>query len=203
MEISTVIMCPWVCYLVASGLELSGIVAILTNGIFLNQYCTPNITRASKKVIKIAIETLAYSAETMVFLFLGVGVFAFDHPYEQMGIGTFVLAMINLNLARFLNISIVTWLVNRSRSDTTKIGNKQKFVMWVAGLRGAMAYALAMESTKDPNFQNGSGRIMLIITLLYALFTILGVSSILNPIMEKCEVTKKELTEDEQELQRL
>ena len=124
MEISMTLMCPWICYLVASGLELSGIVAILTNGIFLNQYCTPNITRASKKVIKIANETIAYSAETMVFLFLGVGVFAFDHPYEQMGAGTFILAVLNLNIARFLNISIVTWLVNRSRSESTKIGTK-------------------------------------------------------------------------------
>ena len=69
-----------------------------------------------------------------------------------MGVSTFVLAMINLNMARYLNISIVTWLVNRSRSETTKIGKKEKFVMWIAGLRGAMAYALAMESTKDPNF---------------------------------------------------
>jgi len=75
--------------------------------------------------------------------------------------------------------------------------------MWIAGLRGAMAYALAMESTKDPSFTGNSGKIMLIITLLYALFTILGVSSFLNPIMQKCEVTRKELTEDEKELQRL
>ena len=75
--------------------------------------------------------------------------------------------------------------------------------MWIAGLRGAMAYALAMESTKDKNFSSGSGKIMLIITLLYALFTILGISSILNPIMERCEVTKKDLTDDEKELQRL
>jgi len=124
MEISMSLMCPWICYLIAEGLELSGIVAILTNGIFLSQYCTPNITRASKKVIKIANESIAYSAETMVFLFLGVGVFAFEHPYEEMGASTFILAMINLNIARYLNIAVVTWLVNRSRSETTKIGEK-------------------------------------------------------------------------------
>jgi len=60
----------------AEGLELSGIVSILTNGIFLNYYGTPNITRASRKVIKIAIDTLAYITESMVFLFLGMGVFS-------------------------------------------------------------------------------------------------------------------------------
>ena len=72
-------MCPWVCYLIADGLELSGIVAILTNGIFLNYYGLPNVSRTSKTVSKIAIDTMAYVAETVVFLFLGIGVFAFDH----------------------------------------------------------------------------------------------------------------------------
>ena len=36
VEISMMIFCPWVCYLLAEGLKLSGIVAILTNGVFLS-----------------------------------------------------------------------------------------------------------------------------------------------------------------------
>lgn len=35
VEISMMLLCPWVCYLVAEGLELSGIVSILINGIIL------------------------------------------------------------------------------------------------------------------------------------------------------------------------
>ena len=76
------IMCPWVSYLVADGFQLSGIVAILTNGLFLNLYASPNISRGSRKVLKIAYETIAYSAETLVFIFLGIGLFAFDHPFK-------------------------------------------------------------------------------------------------------------------------
>jgi NhaP-type Na+/H+ or K+/H+ antiporter len=37
-EISLMILCPWVSYLIAEGLELSGIVAIMVNGIFLSYY---------------------------------------------------------------------------------------------------------------------------------------------------------------------
>jgi len=36
MEISCMLLCPWICYLIAEGTGLSGIVAILTNGIVLN-----------------------------------------------------------------------------------------------------------------------------------------------------------------------
>jgi len=51
-----------------------------------------------------------------------------------------------------------------------------------------MAYALALDASKGKD--NQSGKVMLIVTLLYSLFTILGISSILNPVMQKCEVTK-------------
>jgi len=54
--------------------------------------------------------------------------------------------------------------------------------MWVAGLRGAMAYALAMESIAD---YGPAGNIMLSLTLIYALMTILIVGSLLNPILDR------------------
>ena len=118
------IMCPWVSYLVADGLQLSGIVAILTNGLFLNLYAAPNISRGSRKVLKIAYETIAYSAETLVFIFLGIGVFAFDHPMSQIGFTTILLTVININIARGLNILIVSFLVNRFRSEKTYLTPK-------------------------------------------------------------------------------
>lgn len=118
------LMSPWVTYLITDGLGLSGIVAILTNGIFLNIYAIPNISRGSRKVLKIAYETIAYSAETLVFIFLGIGVFAFEHPTKKVGAGAIILTILNLNFARFCNISTVTWLVNRTRSST-KINRKQ------------------------------------------------------------------------------
>lgn len=182
------LMCPWITYLVADGLELSGIVAILLNGIFLNQYATPNISRASRKVIKITVETMAYVTETMVFIFLGMGVFAFTHPFKE-NIGTMICTLINLNLARFLNILIVTTLANKARSKETKFNFKTCFVMWVAGLRGAMAYALAISSaTRFSARGSNAGHAILAVTLVYSIFTILGVSSVLHPIMSKCDV---------------
>lgn len=81
-EIAVMFLCPWVSYLIAEGLELSGIVAILVNGIFLSVYASNNITNSSKKVLKAGYETIAYSAEILVFIFLGIGLFAFNHPYE-------------------------------------------------------------------------------------------------------------------------
>lgn len=181
------IMCPWVSYLVADGLGLSGIVAILTNGVFLNIYATPNISRGSRKVLKIAYETVAYSAETLVFIFLGIGVFAFEHPTDKVGGLAIFLSVLNFFLARLFNIGIVTYLVNKTRT-TSVISYKAQFVMWIAGLRGAMAYALAIQSIFD---YGEKGAIMLYTTLVFTLITILVIGSCLNPIMANCDVQRK------------
>lgn len=64
------------------------------------------------------------TCEQIVFLFLGIGLFAFNHPYEKMGVGLAITTVLNLNFARFLNIFIVTRLVNCSRTEKTKIPMK-------------------------------------------------------------------------------
>lgn len=70
--------------------------------------------------------------------------------------------------------------------------------MWVAGLRGAMAYALAISSVSRFSLQGPeakeAGQMILVVTLVYSLFTILGVSSVLHPIMTKCEVRTVAIT---------
>ena len=192
-ELSLMILCPWVSYLIAEGLKLSGIVAILTNGVFLSYYATPNISLAAKKVLELCYETVAVSAEQIVFLFLGFGLFAINHPYKQMGWGLVVTTIINLNFARFLNIYLVTSLVNCHRTNT-KLNKKEQGVMWLSGLRGAMAYALALKSRTDLVTM---GPVILIDTLIYSLFSILGIGSILNPVLERLGVKRK----DEEEME--
>ena len=59
-----------------------------------------------------------------------------------------------------------------------------QFVMWISGLRGAMAYALAMQARTDLE----RGPLVLLVSLLYAMFTILIQGSILNPVLNKCDV---------------
>ena len=102
-----------------------------------------------------------------------------------MGWGLVVTTIINLNVARALNILVVTAIVNCTRTDT-KISGKLQSVMWISGLRGATAYALALKCATDLAI----GPVILIDTLLYALFTILGIGSILNPILERLEVKR-------------
>lgn len=145
-------------------------------------------------MLRLCYETVAVTADQIVFLFLGIGLFAFNHPYEKMGVGLAITTVLNLNFARFLNIVIVTSLVNWSRTENTKIPPKMQFIMWLSGLRGAMAYALALKCAVDLEI----GPVILIDTLIYAFVTILGVSSILNPLLNKLDVKRKRAVEGQE-----
>lgn len=168
-EVTMMMLGPWVSYLIAEGLELSGIVAILTYGVFLSYYANPNISEQSKKVVAMGYETIAYAFETLVFLFLGIGLFAIKHPFEQMGWGLFITTILNLYFTRFLNVALCTWIANYSRTES-KINKKTAFTIWFSGLRGAMAYALALSCAVD---FPGAGPVILIDTLLFSFVTIL------------------------------
>ena len=115
---------PVICYLIAEGSSLSGIVAILTNGAFLSVFSTPNVSKKTRRMYRGTITSIAHLADTIVFLFLGIGVVAFDHPWKDMGFATIFLALLNLNVARFLNVAITTFLINCSRHKGTKITAK-------------------------------------------------------------------------------
>ena len=114
-------------------------------------------------------ETIAYAFETTVFLFLGIGLFAIQHPFEKMGWGLFITTILNLNFTRFLNVGLCTFITNKFRTES-KINGKTSFVIWFSGLRGAMAYALALSCAVDFPV---AGPVILIDTLLYSFVTIL------------------------------
>ena len=62
--------------------------------------------------------------------------------------------------------------------------------MWLSGLRGAMAYALSLKcATGDLEI----GPVILILTLIYAFVSILGIGTILNPVLNKFDVKRKDI----------
>jgi NhaP-type Na+/H+ or K+/H+ antiporter len=60
-------------------------------------------------------DTIAYAAETLVFIFLGLGLFAFRHPFAKTGFGLFSLSILVILFSRFLNVFLVSLCVNRAR----------------------------------------------------------------------------------------
>lgn len=88
---------------------------------------------------------MSYNFENLVFLFIGIGVVGYDLAWNEMGIVLAISSILIVIVARFINIKIVSFILNRYRHDNFIKPNHQK-AMWFCGLRGAMAYALALDA---------------------------------------------------------
>lgn len=110
-EAATVIFGPWISYLVSEALSMSGIVSILFCGIFMARYTYPNLSNMTKEMVAKAYNVVAHSAEVLVFIFLGMGVFSFNLPYAKMGVGLFILTFLFINFGRAVNVIANSWML--------------------------------------------------------------------------------------------
>ena len=79
-----------------------------------------------------------------------------------------------------------------SRTES-KLDTKQQFFLWFAGVRGAMAFALAIKSKFD--FIE-VGPIFLVLTLITISFTLFYSTVFLDFTLKRCEIIKKPTLEE-------
>nr|CAG4646149.1 EOG090X03SL [Macrothrix elegans] len=163
-------------YALAEGIHLSGIMSILFCGIVMSHYTHYNLSPITQITMKQTMRTIAFTAETAVFAYLGLGIFSFPHRLEPaLVIWSIVLCLIG----RMVNIFPLSALVNRFRQH--KITKKMMFIMWFSGLRGAIAYALSLHL----EFEMETRRVLVTTTLIIVLFTILVLGGSTMPLL-KC-----------------
>ena len=73
---------PWLTYLLAQGMELSGIASILFCGFTMAQYALPNLTQQGQKQIKRFYNVVAYNFENLVFVFIGMSLFGYNLQFK-------------------------------------------------------------------------------------------------------------------------
>eukprot|EP00450_Noctiluca_scintillans_P010667 CAMPEP_0194485158 /NCGR_PEP_ID=MMETSP0253-20130528/6253_1 /TAXON_ID=2966 /ORGANISM="Noctiluca scintillans" /LENGTH=657 /DNA_ID=CAMNT_0039325095 /DNA_START=43 /DNA_END=2016 /DNA_ORIENTATION=+ len=139
-EIAVTLVMSYVPFLVGNAANLSGIVAILFAGITMRHYAHYNLTVVTRQVFLPLIELIATLCEVYVFLLLGVGVFALKRDFSAPVIlWTFVACLIG----RAVHVYPLTWIVNRTSSGV-KLTMNETHVVWFAGLRGAVAFMVAL-----------------------------------------------------------
>ena len=168
-EITIMVAAPFASYLIAQGVGLSGIVSILFCGFILSQYAAEMLSVKSRKALKMLYQTAAYICESSVFLFLGMSAVEYYTAYAKAGIVLLFGNILIVLVARYYNIGICSLLCNLGRTRKPIAGVDQ-FVMWYSGLRGTIAYILALQCSQD--FKAGNGDVIILITITYALFTV-------------------------------
>ncbi|XP_067121940.1 sodium/hydrogen exchanger 6-like isoform X1 [Centruroides vittatus] len=151
-------------FLMAEAAQLTGIVAVLFCGICQAHYTYNNLSDESRARTKQLFELLSFLAESFIFTYIGVSMFTYrKHTWN---FGFILIAFLAIAIGRALNIYPLTFLVNLGRHN--KIPLSFQHILYFAGLRGAIAFALAIRNTLSEQ-----RRLILTTTSLIAIVTVI------------------------------
>eukprot|EP00794_Sanderia_malayensis_P011062 gene11062-12230_t len=133
-------------FLLAEIAQLTGIVAVLFCGISQAQYTYPNLSDESKSATKQLFGLLNFVTENFIFLYVGLTVFTFQN-HQWQDVGFMAWAFLALAVSRLFNIYPLSFILNLKRKR--KITWNFQHMLYFAGLRGAVAFALAIRNTSS------------------------------------------------------
>ncbi|KAL7298784.1 hypothetical protein TKK_0008528 [Trichogramma kaykai] len=183
LEFGLMLVFTYAPYVLAEGIQLSGIMAILFNGIVMSHYTHFNLSTVTQITMQQTMRTMAFIAETCVFAYLGLALFSFRHRVEPALV---TWSLILCLLGRAANIFPLALLVNRFREH--QITKKMMFIMWFSGLRGAISYALSLHL----DFSDETRHVIITTTLIIVLFTTLIFGGSTMPLLKLMRAEKKQ-----------
>ncbi|EME27323.1 monovalent cation:H+ antiporter-1, CPA1 family [Galdieria sulphuraria] len=182
LESSLYFMLAFFPYLLCEGVGLSGIMGVLSNGVFLAHYAHPNLSPIAQISSQQAFKMIAFLAETFVFVYLGLALTTFRLSWQPLLV---LWGIIFTLVSRAFNIFPLSWILNRYRAD--KISMKNQFIMWFSGLRGAIAFALSLNfPTQGANSE--VRRAVISTTLSIVLFTVIVLGGGTMPLLRLLRV---------------
>jgi len=184
LEAALVVCVPYIAYMLAEGLQLSGIVSILFCGIVMKRYTNENLSHHARETCHSFFKIAASLAETFIFLYMGVEVFLAEQEWNHALF--FFWAIVAILLSRALNIFPGALLVNLRRPSGAKISGNYQKMLWFSGLRGGIAFALALGSGEDIGEEDA--KTILNATLLIVLVTVLGIGGFTEHALEYFQV---------------
>ncbi|XP_030312033.1 sodium/hydrogen exchanger 9 isoform X2 [Calypte anna] len=163
LETGLFFLLSWSAFLSAEAAGLTGIVAVLFCGVTQAHYTYNNLSPDSKMRTKQLFEFMNFLAENVIFCYMGLALFTFqNHIFNPLFIfGAFVAVFV----ARACNIYPLSFLLNLGRKQ--KIPWNFQHMMMFSGLRGAIAFALAIRDTESQPKQ-----MMFTTALLIVFFTV-------------------------------
>jgi sodium/hydrogen exchanger 8 len=184
LECCLVVLFPYFSYMLAEGLGLSGIVAILFCGILMKHYTFPNLSEGAQEFTSGFFQLISSLAETFVFIYMGMDIAIKSHSWSHVGFIFFSIVFIVI--ARAANVFPCARLVNMLRPASRQIPMNHQKALWFSGLRGAMAFALALQSVHD--LPSNHGEIIFTATTAIVVLTVLVIGGSTSTMLEKLEV---------------
>ncbi|KAJ0965222.1 hypothetical protein J5N97_026360 [Dioscorea zingiberensis] len=168
LECCLFVLFPYFSYMLAEGFGLSGIVSILFTGIVMKHYTFSNL----------------WKILSVLFIYMGFDIAMEKHSWSHLGFIFFSILFIGV--ARAANVFSCAYLVNLVRPAHRQIPLKHQKALWYSGLRGAMAFALALQSVHE--LPEGHGQTIFTATTAIVILTVLLIGGSTGTMLEALEV---------------
>lgn len=169
-------------YLLAERLHLSGVLAVVAAGIVCGSLGLQGMSPTTRIVLFNFWEYLAFIANSLVFLLIGLDINLPDLLAQLGPIGVAVAAVL---LSRALVVYGLTWLSNRRRP---RIPLRYQHVQYWGGLRGAISLALAL--SLPASFADRD--LVLVMTFGVVLFTLLIQGTTMHSLLKVLGLIERE-----------
>ncbi|XP_055102108.1 sodium/hydrogen exchanger 3 isoform X1 [Symphalangus syndactylus] len=185
IEPGFVFIISYLSYLTSEMLSLSAILAITFCGICCQKYVKANISEQSATTVRYTMKMLASSAETIIFMFLGISAV---NPFIWTWNTAFVLlTLVFISVYRAIGVVLQTWLLNRYRM--VQLEPIDQVVLSYGGLRGAVAFALVVlldgDKVKEKN-------LFVSTTIIVVFFTVIFQGLTIKPLVQWLKVKRSE-----------
>lgn len=188
IEPGFVFVLGYLSYLTAEMLSLSAILSITFCGVCCQKYINANMDEKSVLTVKYAMKVFANGSETMIFVFLGIS--AIDQAIWVWNTGFILLTLLFVVLFRVIGVFFLTWIQNKYR--LVPLDLMDRIIMSYGGLRGAVAYGLAVlldeTKVKEKNLMLGT-------TLIVVYFTVVLQGISMKPLVTWLKVKRAAVTE--------
>ncbi|KAF0896016.1 hypothetical protein E2562_018148, partial [Oryza meyeriana var. granulata] len=184
LESCLFVLFPYFSYMLAEGFGLSGIISILFTGIVMKRYTFSNLSKDSQRFTASFFHLLSSLAETFVFIYMGFDI-AMEHQ-SWSHVGFIFFSIIFILVARAANVFSCAYLLNMARPPHQKLSRQYQVALWYSGLRGAMAFALALQSVHD--LPEGHGQTILTATISIVVLTVLLIGGSTSTMLEALHV---------------
>lgn len=171
LEAALVIIVAYCSFYMTDGLGLSGIVSIMFCGIVMAKYARPNLSRTTDDRVSSFFRIIATLAEIFVFIYIGAALFLQRQAWDNSLTWSFIaFCLLALAVSRLANVYPNIALVNVFRPAEMHVPPSHKFMLWFSGLRGAMAFALAVQAR---DILDEAADVILTATFFMVLITVL------------------------------
>lgn len=172
-----VIVLAYLSYICSELFHFSGIIGLICCGLVQSEYMIDNIAPHSLVTIKYFTKTCSSISDVIIFFYLG-RVLVRDHVWNTSFVCFSTLFCI---IYRFLSVFLLTLIANKFMQSIKRINFSEQLLMAYGGLRGAIAFSLAISLDKH-NFKNS--QLFITTTLFIILFTVFILGSTTKPAIK-------------------